>query len=188
MPSSGPLNNDDLKSLVRTISNYPKAGIEFRDISTLLMDGPAFRMTIDRLATTIDAQKFDRIAGLEARGFIIAAGLSYALGMGKIMLRKKGKLPYEIKSDVIGIDYALEYGHDRIEMHQDAVKTGERILLVDDLLATGGTALAGASLLRQAGAIVDTALFVIDLPDLGGTKKLRHAGITPHVLIEFEGD
>jgi len=181
-------NNDDLKSLVRTISDYPKEGIEFRDISTLLMDGEAFRMTIDRLATQIDARNFDRLAGLEARGFIIAAGLSYALGMGKIMLRKQGKLPYQTPNEVIGVDYALEYGHDRIEMHHDAVKAGERILLIDDLLATGGTALAGASLLRQAGAIVDTALFVIDLPDIGGTQKLRDAGITPHVLIEFEGD
>ncbi len=181
-------NNDDLKSLIRTISNYPKEGIEFRDISTLLMDGEAFRMTIDRLATQIDARNFDRLAGLEARGFIIAAGLSYALGMGKIMLRKQGKLPYQTPNEVIGVDYALEYGHDRIEMHHDAVKAGERILLIDDLLATGGTALAGASLLRQAGAIVDTALFVIDLPDIGGTQKLRDAGITPHVLIEFEGD
>jgi len=181
-------NNDDLKSLVRTIADYPKEGIAFRDISTLLMDGEAFRMTIDRLATQIDPQKFDRIAGLEARGFIIAAGLSYALGMGKIMLRKKGKLPFGNPADVIGVDYALEYGHDRIEMHRNAVKKGERVLLVDDLLATGGTALAGTALLREAGAIVDTALFVIDLPDIGGTQKLRDSGITPHVLIEFEGD
>lgn len=183
-----PNENDDLKSLVRTISGYPKEGIEFRDISTLLMDGAAFRMTIDRLAQHIDPQKFDKIAGLEARGFIIAAGLSYALNMGQIMLRKKGKLPYKNPSDVIGIDYALEYGQDRIEMHHDAVKEGERILLVDDLLATGGTALAGASLLRQAGAIVDAALFVIDLPDIGGAQKLRDDGITPHCLMEFEGD
>ncbi len=180
--------NDDLKSLVRTISGYPKDGIEFRDISTLLLDGDAFQKIIDRLAARIKPQQFDRIAGLEARGFIIAAGLSYALGLGQIMLRKKGKLPYKEPSDVIGVDYDLEYGQDRIEMHRDAVKEGEHILLVDDLLATGGTALAGASLLRQAGAIVDTALFVIDLPDLGGGQKLRDDGITAHSLIEFEGD
>ncbi len=180
--------NNDLKALVRTIPNYPKEGIEFRDISTLLMDGDAFRSVIDRLAAQIDPQKFDRIAGLEARGFIIAAGLSYALGLGQIMLRKKGKLPHKEATDVIGVDYTLEYGQDRIEMHRDALKEGEHILLVDDLLATGGTALAGASLLRQAGAIVDTALFAIDLPDLGGRQKLRDNGITAHSLIEFEGD
>lgn len=181
-------NNNDLKSLVRTISNYPKNGIEFRDISTLLLNGGAYQKVIDRLAAQIDPQAYDRIAGLEARGFIIASGLSYALGLGQIMLRKKGKLPYSNPSDIIGVDYDLEYGQDRIEMHLDAVKEGERILLVDDLLATGGTALAGASLLRQAGAVVDTALFVINLPDLGGAHKLRDADITAHYLMEFEGD
>ncbi len=180
--------HDDLKALVRTIPNYPKDGIEFRDISTLLMDGGAFRNVIDRLAAHIDPQNYDRIAGLEARGFIIASGLSYALGLGQIMLRKKGKLPFSNASDVIGVNYDLEYGQDRIEMHRDALKEGERILLVDDLLATGGTALAGASLLRQAGAIVDTALFVINLPDLGGAQKLHDDDITAHCLIEFEGD
>ncbi len=183
-----PHNNDDLKSLVRTISGYPKDGIEFRDISTLLMERDAFHSVIDRLAAHINPQDFDRVAGLEARGFIIAAGLSYALGLGQIMLRKKGKLPYRQPADIISVDYDLEYGQDRIEMHRDAVKQGERILLVDDLLATGGTARAGTSLLRQAGAIVDTALFVIDLPDLGGGQKLRDAGMSAYSLIEFEGD
>lgn len=176
--------NDDLKALIRTIPDYPKPGIQFRDISTLLLDGPGFRETIDRLAALIDPDQVDLIAGIESRGFIIAAALSYKLGKGKLMLRKAGKLP----GATVGVDYALEYGTDRIEMHLRAVSPGQRILLVDDLLATGGTALAGATLLRGEGAIVDTALFIVDLPDLGGGEKLRAAGIMPLALIEFEGD
>lgn len=176
-------SNDDIKALIRTISDYPIPGVQFRDVSTLLLDGEGFRATIDRLADLIDPTEVDLIAGLEARGFIIAAGLSYKLGKGKVMLRKKGKLPGE----TVGIDYALEYGSDRIEMHQDACTPGQRVLLVDDLLATGGTALAALSLLRSQGAVVSNALFVIDLPELGGAQKLREAQITPLSLISFEG-
>jgi adenine phosphoribosyltransferase len=176
--------NDDLKALIRTIADYPIPGIQFRDVSTLLLDGEGFRATIDRLAAAIDPVAVDLIAGIEARGFIVAAGLSYALRKGKVMLRKQGKLPGE----TVGIDYALEYGTDRIEMHQGAVRPGQRVLLVDDLLATGGTALAGAGLLRGQGAIVDTALFIVDLPDLGGAEKLRAQGIEPIALLSFEGD
>jgi adenine phosphoribosyltransferase len=175
--------NDDLKALVRTIPDYPIPGILFRDVSTLLLDGAGFRAAIDRLAAMIDPDSVDLIAGIEARGFIVAAGLSYALGKGKVMLRKKGKLPGE----TVGIDYALEYGSDRIEMHLGAVRDGMRVVLVDDLLATGGTALAGASLLRGQGAVVDKALFVVDLPDLGGAARLRAAGIEPMALMTFEG-
>ena len=175
--------NADLKALIRTIADYPVAGIQFRDVSTLLLDGEAFCATIDRLADTIDPAQVDLIAGVEARGFIVAAGLSYKLRKGKVMLRKKGKLPGE----TVGIDYALEYGTDRIEMHLGAVSPGQRVILVDDLLATGGTALAGAALLRGQGAVVDTALFVVDLPDLGGSEKLRAQGIEPIVLITFDG-
>jgi adenine phosphoribosyltransferase len=175
--------NTDLKALIRTIADYPAPGIQFRDVSTLLLDGEAFRATIDRLADTIDPAQVDLIAGVEARGFIVAAGLSYKLRKGKVMLRKKGKLPGE----TVGIDYALEYGTDRIEMHLGAVSPGQRVVLVDDLLATGGTALAGAALLRGQGAVVDTALFVVDLPDLGGGDKLRAQGIEPIVLITFDG-
>lgn len=176
-------NNDDIKALIRTIPDYPIPGVQFRDVSTLLLDGNGFRTTIDRLADLIDPAEIDLIAGLEARGFIIAAGLSYKLGKGKVMLRKKGKLPGE----TVGIDYALEYGSDRIEMHQDACAPDQRVLLVDDLLATGGTALAALSLLRSQGAVVTNALFVIDLPELGGAQKLREAQVEPLSLISFEG-
>lgn len=176
-------HNADLKALIRTIPDYPVPGILFRDVSTLLLDGPAFRTAIDRLADAIDPAQIDLIAGIEARGFIVAAGLSYKLAKGKVMLRKQGKLPGE----TVGVDYALEYGSDRIEMHLGAVQPGQRVLLVDDLLATGGTALAGAALLRGQGAKVDTALFMVDLPDLGGGDRLRAEGITPISLVAFGG-
>ncbi|MBO9576986.1 MAG: adenine phosphoribosyltransferase [Sphingobium sp.] len=176
--------NDDLKALIRTIPDYPKPGIQFRDISTLLLDGAGFRATIDRLAELIDPDQVDLIAGIESRGFVLAAALSYKLTKGKVLLRKKGKLPGE----TVGIDYALEYGQDRIEMHRQAVKPGQRVLLADDLLATGGTAIAGATLLRGEGAIVDQAIFIVDLPGLGGSERLRAAGIEPLALMDFEGD
>ena len=182
-PSDALVRNDDLKALVRTIPDYPIPGIQFRDVSTLLLDGWGFRETIDRLAAMVDPDEIDLIAGIEARGFIVAAALSYALRKGKLMLRKKGKLPGE----TVGIDYALEYGTDRIEMHQGAVQPGQRVLIVDDLLATGGTALAGAALLRGEGAIVDKALFIVDLPELGGGERLLAAGIAPRALLSFEG-
>lgn len=179
-----PNENADLRAMIRTIPDYPAPGILFRDVSTLLIDGEGFRAAIDRLAARIDPARVDLIAGIEARGFIVAAGLSYALRKGKLMLRKQGKLPGE----TVGIDYALEYGSDRIEMHVGAVAPGARVVLVDDLLATGGTALAGVSLLRGQGAIVDTALFIVDLPALGGADLLRARGVEPISLIAFEGD
>lgn len=182
-PSGARARNDDLKALVRTIPDYPIPGIQFRDVSTLLLDGWGFRETIDRLAAMAEPDEVDLIAGIEARGFIVAAALSYALRKGKLMLRKRGKLP----GDTVGIDYALEYGTDRIEMHQGAVRPGQRVLIVDDLLATGGTALAGASLLRGEGAIVEQALFIVDLPELGGGERLKAAGIAPRALLTFEG-
>ena len=175
--------NDDLKALVRTVPDYPLPGIQFRDVSTLLIDGEAFCETIDRLAAALDPAQVDYIAGIEARGFIVAGGLSYALRKGKLMLRKRGKLP----GDTVGIDYALEYGTDRIEMHLGAISPGKRVVLADDLLATGGTALAAASLLRDQGAIVETAVFIVDLPDLGGSARLRAAGIEPVSLMAFGG-
>jgi adenine phosphoribosyltransferase len=176
-------DNADLAALIRNIPDYPKPGIMFRDVSTLLLDGPGFRATIDRLAAMVSPDT-TLIAGIEARGFVVAAGLSYALGLGKLMLRKPGKLPGE----KIGTDYTLEYGSDRIEMHVGHVQPGQKVLLVDDLIATGGTAMAGVSLIRQAGGVVNQALFIVDLPDLGGAKKLKAAGISVRSLIGFDGD
>jgi adenine phosphoribosyltransferase len=176
--------NADLAALIRTIPDYPKPGIMFRDVSTLLLDGAGFRAAIDRLAGSFDPDAVDLIAGIEARGFIVAAALSYALTKGKVMLRKPGKLP----GDVVGIDYALEYGTDRIELHLGAITPGARILLVDDLIATGGTAIAAANLLRGQGAVVSMARFLVDLPDLGGAARLRAIGIEPQALLAFAGD
>jgi adenine phosphoribosyltransferase len=176
-------DNADLAALIRNIPDYPKPGIMFRDVSTLLLDGAGFRATIDRLAAKVSPDT-ELIAGIEARGFIVAAGLSYALGLGKLMLRKPGKLPGE----KIGVDYELEYGTDRIEMHVGHVKPGQKVLLVDDLIATGGTALAGIDLIRQGGGKVEQALFIVDLPDLGGAEKLRAQNIRVESLIGFNGD
>jgi adenine phosphoribosyltransferase len=176
-------DNADLAALIRNIPDYPKLGIMFRDVSTLLLDGAGFRATIDRLAAVV-APDTELIAGIEARGFIVAAGLSYAMGLGKLMLRKPGKLPGE----KIGIDYVLEYGTDRIELHTGQIAQGQKLVLIDDLIATGGTALAGVELIRQAGGIVNQALFIVDLPDLGGAARLRKAGVKPQSLVSFGGE
>ncbi len=176
--------NEDLRALIRTVPDFPAPGIQFRDITTLLLNGPGFRATIDRLAAAVAGQPHDAVAGIEARGFVFGAALAHALGLGVVLLRKQNKLP----GTTIGLNYALEYGQDRIEMHADAVQPGMRVLLVDDLIATGGTALAGVQLLREAGATVDTAAFAIDLTDLGGAKRLRAAGVVVHALVAFEGD
>jgi adenine phosphoribosyltransferase len=175
-------DNADLAALIRDIPDYPKPGILFRDVSTLLLDGPGFRTTIDRLAAMV-APDTELIAGIEARGFIVAAGLSYALGLGKLMLRKPGKLPGE----KIGTDYALEYGTDRIEMHVGHVRIAQKVVLVDDLIATGGTAMAGVDLITQAGGIVQQALFIVNLPELGGAAKLKARGIEVGSLVGFDG-
>ena len=175
--------NADLAALIRNIPDYPKPGIMFRDVSTLLLSGFGFRTAIDRLAAMVPTDT-ELIAGIEARGFIVAAGLSYALGLGQLMLRKPGKLPGE----KIGTDYTLEYGSDRIEMHVGHVRSAQKVLLVDDLIATGGTAMAGVELIRTAGGIIDQALFIVDLPDLGGSRKLKAEGISVHSLIGFDGD
>lgn len=175
--------NADLAALVRSIPDFPKPGIIFRDITTLLLDGSGFRATIERMAEGVRGRPLDAVAGIEARGFLFGAALAHALGLGVVLLRKQNKLP----GSVLGVNYALEYGQDRIEMHADAVRPLMRVLLVDDLIATGGTALAGVQLLREAGAIVSHAAFVIDLPDLGGAEKLRAAGVEPLSLIAFPG-
>jgi adenine phosphoribosyltransferase len=173
----------DLKSLVRTIPDYPKKGILFRDITTLIEHPEGFKESVERIASAHRDLGITHVAGIEARGFIFGAGVAIALGVGFVPIRKKGKLPGE----TIGQNYALEYGVDTIEIHADVLKAGNRVLLVDDLIATGGTALAAVGLLRRTGAAVDHAAFVIDLPDLGGADKLRAEKVDIQALIGFEG-
>ena len=173
----------DLKAYIRTIPDYPKPGIMFRDITTLLGEGAAFRQAVDEMVAPLRDLKIDKVAGIEARGFILGGVIAHQLSAGFVPLRKKGKLPYQTAQ----AEYALEYGTDIIEMHLDAVAPGERVLLVDDLIATGGTALAGLDLLRRGGAEIVGASFVVDLPDLGGGDRLRAAGIEVTSLLQFEG-
>ena len=173
-------DNADLRALIRTIPDFPKPGVQFRDITTLLLDAAGFAATIERLAARI-GEPADLVAGTEARGFVIAAALAQRLGAGLLLIRKDGKLPGE----TIAEDYALEYGSDRLAMHVDACAPGARVLLADDLIATGGTALAAARLIRRAGASVTAACFVIDLPDLGGIALLRRERFPVHSLVSF---
>lgn len=173
-----------LTSRIRTIPDYPKKGIMFRDITTLLKDAVGLRIAIDQLASRYADKKIDKVAGIESRGFIVAAPLAYLLGVGFVPIRKKGKLPAE----TVGQDYELEYGVDRIEIHTDAIAAGEEVLLVDDLLATGGTAEAAASLIREVGGNVVECAFVIDLPDLGGNKRLQEKGFKVFTQCQFEGE
>ena len=172
--------NDDLRALIRTIPDFPKPGIQFRDITTLLLDAQGFATTIDRLADGIQ-EKPDLVAGTEARGFIFAAALAHKLGSGLLLIRKHGKLP----GATIAEEYALEYGTDRLAMHVDACAPGSRVELVDDLIATGGTALAAARLIRRAGAELTGASFLIDLPELGGADRLRDEGIEVKSLVTY---
>lgn len=174
---------DELEPLIRTVPDFPKSGIMFRDITTLLADGPGLARTVDALAEHARAAPVDAVAGMEARGFIFGTALAIALGAGFIPLRKAGKLPV----DTIGEDYALEYGTARLELDPSLIQPGMRVLMADDLLATGGTALAAAKLLRRAGAHVDRALFVIDLPELGGGKVLEQAAVEATALISYQG-
>lgn len=172
-----------LTSAIRTIPDYPKPGIVFRDITTLLGDAQAFRRTIDELIHPFSGVKIDKVAGIEARGFILGGALAHQLSAGFVPIRKKGKLPYE----TVRIAYSLEYGIDEMEMHKDAIKPGERVLLVDDLIATGGTAEGASKLLQSMGAEIVAACFVIDLPDLGGRAKLEAINVPVLTLIEFPG-
>lgn len=173
-----------ITSLIRTIPDYPKKGIMFRDITTLFKDATGLRITIDQLAKRYADMKIDKVVGIESRGFIIGTPLAYLLGVGFVPIRKKGKLPAE----TVGQDYELEYGIDRVEIHTDAISKGEKVLLVDDLLATGGTATASASLIEALGGEIVECAFVIDLPDLGGSKRLKEAGYKIFTQCEFEGD
>ena len=173
----------DLQASIRTIPNYPKEGILFRDITTLLGDPKAFRRAVDELVHPWAGSKIDKVAGIEARGFIIGGAVAHQLGAGFVPIRKRGKLPHE----TVRIAYSLEYGLDEMEMHRDGVRPGERTILVDDLIATGGTAEAAVKLLKEIGAEVVAAVFVIDLPDLGGRKKIEALGVPVRTLVEFPG-
>ncbi len=173
----------DLKSIIRTIPDFPKPGIMFRDVTTLLNDARGFRRTIDELVQPLAGRKIDKVAGIEARGFILGGAIAHQLSVGFVPIRKKGKLPYK----TIGERYELEYGVDEVEIHIDSVARGEKVLLVDDLIATGGTASAAIRLLEKAGAEVVLCSFVIDLPDLGGADRLRAMGKTVAALVSYEG-
>lgn len=173
-----------IRSRIRTVPHYPKPGVMFRDITTLLKDPIGLRLTIDELASRYDGVNIDKVAGIESRGFIFGAPLAYVLGKGFIPIRKKGKLPAE----TIGHDYELEYGVDRIEIHTDAIEPGECVLLVDDLIATGGTAEAACTLIEKSGGQVVECSFVIDLPDIGGRSRLERNGRKVFALCAFEGD
>jgi adenine phosphoribosyltransferase len=180
---ASPELENDLKAAVRSIPDYPKPGIMFRDITTLLGDARAFRRTVDELVQPWAGSKIDKVAGIEARGFILGGAVAHQVSAGFIPIRKKGKLPHKR----VSIAYSLEYGLDEMEMHEDAVVRGDRVILVDDLIATGGTAEGAVKLLRQMGAQVVAACFVIDLPDLGGAEKLRKLEVPVRTLITFEG-
>ncbi len=172
------------KSLIRTIPNYPRKGVMFRDITTLLRDPFGFRKAVDELIQPYAGDRIDVVAGIEARGFVLGGAVAYQLSVGFVPVRKKGKLPWE----TIGEDYELEYGTDRVEIHRDAIEPSSHVLLVDDLIATGGTAEAAIKLLRQVGAEVVGCSFVIDLPDLGGRKRVEDMGLEVLALCEFEGE
>ena len=173
----------DLAQSIRAIPDYPKPGIIFRDITTLLGDARAFRRAVDTLLLPFVGTKVDKVAGIEARGFILGGAAAHQLSAGFVPIRKKGKLPHA----TVSIAYSLEYGVDEMEMHEDAVQTGERVILVDDLIATGGTAEAATKLLQSLGADVVAAVFVVDLPDLGGRKKIEALGVPVHTLVAFDG-
>ncbi|KQP04128.1 adenine phosphoribosyltransferase [Methylobacterium sp. BTF04] len=172
-----------LKDSIRSIPDYPKPGIVFRDITTLLSDPRAFRRAVDALVHPFAGGRIDQVAGIEARGFILGGAVAHQLSSGFVPIRKKGKLPHK----TVSIAYALEYGTDEMEIHVDAIKPGDRVLLVDDLIATGGTACAAVNLLRQIGAEVVAACFVIDLPEIGGAQKLRELDVPVRTLMEFDG-
>ncbi|MEI7804642.1 MAG: adenine phosphoribosyltransferase [Hyphomicrobiales bacterium] len=180
---TSPTLENDLKSAIRTIPDYPKPGIMFRDITTLLGDARAFRRAVDELVQPWAGMKIDKVAGIEARGFILGGAVAHQVSAGFIPIRKKGKLPHKR----VSVAYSLEYGLDEMEMHEDAVVKGERVILVDDLIATGGTAEGAVKLLRQLGADVLAACFVVDLPELGGAEKIRKLGVPVRTLVSFDG-
>ncbi len=173
-----------IRNLIRTIPNHPKPGIMFRDVTTLFKDPQGFRVVVNELVNRYTGQGVDKVLGIEARGFIVGAPLAHQLGVGFVPLRKRGKLP----AQTIGHDYALEYGTDRVELHLDAISKGERVVIVDDLIATGGTAEAAVRLTELCGGIVHECAFVVDLPELGGRRRLEKLGHPVFTLVEFEGE
>jgi adenine phosphoribosyltransferase len=175
---------EQIRATIRTIPDYPRPGIQFRDITTLLGNARAFRGVVDELVRPWTEARIDRVAGIEARGFILGGAVAHRLASGFVPIRKKGKLPHA----TVRVAYSLEYGIDEMEVHRDGVAQGERIILVDDLLATGGTAEAAVKLLRTLGAEILAACFVIDLPDLGGRRRLEALGVPVRTLIGFEGN
>ena len=175
---------EELAGAIRAIHDYPKPGIVFRDITSLLQNPRAFRRAVDALVHPYIGIGLTSIAGIEARGFILGGAIAHQLTAGFVPVRKKGKLPGE----TVQIAYSLEYGIDEMEMHRDSITPGDKVLLVDDLIATGGTAEAAVKLLKELGADVVAACFVIDLPDLGGRKRIEALGVPVRTLIEFEGD
>jgi adenine phosphoribosyltransferase len=177
------LNLMDIKSVIRTIPDYPKPGIMFRDVTTLLGNARAFRTTVDQLVQPYAGTRIDKVAGIEARGFIIAGAVAHQLSVGFVPVRKKGKLPWK----TLGQTYDLEYGTDTVEIHEDAVGKGDNVLLVDDLIATGGTAEAAIKLIEKAGGNVVGCSFIIDLPELKGRRRLEKLGKKVLSLVEFEG-
>src|SRR6185436_16093146 len=174
---------NDLREAIRSIPDYPKPGIMFRDITTLLGDARAFRRAVDELVQPWAGGKIDKVAGIEARGFILGGAVAHQVSAGFVPIRKKGKLPFKR----VTIGYSLEYGIDEMEMHEDAVVKGERVILVDDLVATGGTAEAAVKPLTPIGAAVPAACFIIDLPPLGGAEKIRKLDVPVRTLISFAG-
>lgn len=178
------LHTPEVKDYIRTIPDFPHEGIMFRDVTTLFLDPRGFRMAIDQMLSPYAGQRFDKVAGLEARGFILGGAIAHQLSVGFVPIRKQGKLP----GKTIQQSYTLEYGEATMELHDDSLQPGEKVLLVDDLLATGGTAEAGIKLIEQLGAEVIGTSFIIDLPDLGGRQKLEALGMDVRVLCEFEGD
>ena len=173
-----------LKSKIRTIPDFPKKGIMFRDITTLIKDAEGFRELTDAFVARYKDTPIDYVAGIEARGFIIGGAIAHRLGKGFVPVRKPGKLP----SEYISYEYELEYGKNTLEMHIDSIKKGDKVLIVDDLLATGGTAIAAARLIEKLGGIVVEMAFIVDLPDVGGRKNLENNGYKMFHLVEFEGD
>ena len=174
----------DFASRIRTIPDYPRKGIMFRDVSTLMADAAAFAAAVEKLAAPFEKFEISKVAGIDARGFILGGAIAVRLKAGFLPLRKPGKLPYRTFSE----SYELEYGSDALHMHVDGVEPGERVLLVDDLIATGGTAEAGVKLLRRGRADIVSAVFLVDLPDLGGARRLRNMGVEVKALVSFEGD